>query len=64
MGCHLWGRTESDTTEVTQQQQQHGTLVTDPRNMSAHSDLDYRKASVRVYLGQRSKRRKGQNPEA
>ena len=23
MGFHLWGRTESDTTEVTQQQQQH-----------------------------------------
>ena len=22
MGCHLWGRTESDTTEVMQQQQQ------------------------------------------
>ena len=22
MGCHLWGRTELDTTEVTQQQQQ------------------------------------------
>ena len=22
IGCHLWGRTESDTTEVTQQQQQ------------------------------------------
>ena len=22
MGCHLWGCTESDTTEVTQQQQQ------------------------------------------
>ena len=22
MGCHLWGRTESDTTEVTLQQQQ------------------------------------------
>ena len=22
VGCHLWGRTESDTTEVTQQQQQ------------------------------------------
>ena len=21
-GCHLWGHTESDTTEVTQQQQQ------------------------------------------
>ena len=24
MGCHLWGRTESDTTEATQQQQQRG----------------------------------------
>jgi len=23
MGCRLWGRAESDTTEVTQQQQQH-----------------------------------------
>ena len=22
MGCHLWGRTESDTTEAMQQQQQ------------------------------------------
>ena len=22
VGCHLWGHTESDTTEVTQQQQQ------------------------------------------
>ena len=22
-GCRLWGRTESDTTEATQQQQQH-----------------------------------------
>ena len=22
VGCHLWGRTEADTTEVTQQQQQ------------------------------------------
>ena len=26
VGCHLWGRTEWDTTEVTQQQEQH-TLV-------------------------------------
>ena len=24
MGCHLWGLTESDTTEVTKQQQQQG----------------------------------------
>ena len=23
MGCRLWGRTESDTNEATQQQQQH-----------------------------------------
>ena len=23
VGCYLWGRTESDTTEATQQQQQH-----------------------------------------
>ena len=23
MCCHLWGRTESDTTEATQQPQQH-----------------------------------------
>ena len=26
VGCRLWGRTESDTTEVTQQQQQHTVL--------------------------------------
>ena len=24
VGCRLWGRTESDTTEATQQQQQQG----------------------------------------
>ena len=31
VGCHLWGRTESDTTEATQQQQQqqqqHSTVL-------------------------------------
>ena len=27
VGCHLWGRTESDTTEVTQQQQQRSTFM-------------------------------------
>ena len=29
LGCHLWGRTESDTTEVTkhQQQQQHFSII-------------------------------------
>ena len=32
VGCRLWGRTESDTTEVTQQQQQHTTLqISDPQ---------------------------------
>ena len=39
MGCHLWGRTESDTTEATQQQQQQqqGRIVslTDQSNMDA-----------------------------
>ena len=28
VGCCLWGRTESDTTEVTQQQQQHSQYYT------------------------------------
>ena len=27
MGCRLWGRSESDTTEVTQQQQQQHATV-------------------------------------
>ena len=27
MGCCLWGRTESDTTEATQQQQQHDLAI-------------------------------------
>ena len=27
VGCCLWGRTESDTTEVTQQQQQHVSML-------------------------------------
>ena len=28
VGCHLWGRTESDTTEVTQQQHSYSYLTT------------------------------------
>ena len=28
VGCHLWGRTQLDTTEATQQQQQHASLET------------------------------------
>ena len=27
VGCQLWGRTESDTTEATQQQQQQGVII-------------------------------------
>ena len=27
VGCRLWGRTESDTTEATQQQQQRSSLA-------------------------------------
>ena len=27
VGCRLWGRTESDTTEATQQQQQHFCVI-------------------------------------
>ena len=29
VGCHLWGRTESDTTEATQQQQQQQQCLLD-----------------------------------
>ena len=31
VGCRLWGRTESDTTEATQQQQQHESLAEENR---------------------------------
>ena len=34
VGCHLWGRTESDTTEVTQQQQQSQTQL---KQLSMHT---------------------------
>ena len=27
VGCHLWGRTETDTTEATLQEQQHALIV-------------------------------------
>ena len=35
MGCRLWGRTESDTTEATQQQRQH---LWDVRNQGIRDD--------------------------
>ena len=33
MGCCLWGRTESDTTEATYQQQQHAPNIGAPQNI-------------------------------
>ena len=36
MGCHLWGRTESDTTEATWQQQQQQALSME-KAMATHS---------------------------
>ena len=44
MGCRLWGRTESDTTEATWQQQQHVS--------------DYRKGDTElVLIGSREEKR-------
>ena len=42
VGCGLWGRTESDTTEATQQQQQqldHGESKGIPRKTSTTASL-------------------------
>ena len=33
VGCRLWGRTESDTTEATQQQQQQSIMRAHPHNL-------------------------------
>ena len=35
VGCHLWGRTESDTTEATQQQQQKLPLCSFPKTVGS-----------------------------
>ena len=40
MGCRLWGRTESDTTEVTQQQQQQYSIVYMDHSFRIHSSAD------------------------
>ena len=37
MGCRLWGRTESDTTEVTQQQQQQLSQAEERKGQGSHS---------------------------
>ena len=57
VGCHLWGHTESDTTEATQQQQQQG---------NAHGVLEARilewvAVSQTLILGKiEAKKRRGQ----
>ena len=44
MGCRLWGRTESDATEATQQQQQQQHTVPHSGNAGSHSHQEGRRA--------------------
>ena len=44
-GCHLWGHTESDTTEVTQQQQQ---LVTKDTKFTSLVQEDEAQAGIKI----------------
>ena len=53
VGCHLWSRTESDTTEATQQQQQHiewakkwGKCNNKGENKSLYKRYDFKLTSV------------------
>ena len=41
LGCHLWGRTESDTTEVTLQQQQQQVVSVNPIPLICPSFIKY-----------------------
>ena len=41
VGCHLWGRTESDTTDATQQQQQQQQEYLYQRNLQLLKGQDY-----------------------
>ena len=51
VGCYLWGRTESDMTEVTQQQQQQQQQRQQQRTLSAtFSPLHILQASVQMFL--------------
>ena len=43
VGCHLWGRTESDTTDVTQQQQE---MVEDRRAWRAASSWGHKESDT------------------
>ena len=46
VGCRLWGRTESDTTEVTQQQQQSSIVCL--HHIFIHSSVDEYLACFRI----------------
>ena len=51
VGCHLWGRTESDTTEVTQQQQQQHTFRNNSKInkiISITPNLSFQKETVKI----------------
>ena len=50
VGCHLWGRTESDTTEATYQQQQHIYMYIHTHN-SCQAAANTRHCSLRNLLG-------------
>ena len=60
MGCHLWGRTESDMTEVTQQQYVIGAslMVQMIKNLSAMQETWIKS------LGQEDPMEKGIAPNA
>ena len=48
-GCPLWGRTELDTTEATQQQQQHTIYHSGRTNLLIHSHQQCRRAPFSLH---------------
>ena len=43
VGCHLWGRTELDMTEATQQQQQQGLTIIQEMDKQQGPPIQHRK---------------------
>ena len=66
VGCRLWGRTESDTTEATQQQQQDinraSQVVPVVKNPPAHAGGE-RDSGQRLPQGRQSKMKRKQEKE-